>query len=180
MKFNITALFAMLCIIVTSCHNNNTTQVADNTFVHNNKVYKIIDNEIREIGDLNADTIKKFQVFKAKRKDLGTFDLTFVKPGASMVIKTLYRGNFLYYSVEILGLNDLKDNYSSGDFTVSFQDEYGFILHSVDIPLNELVGSVNSEGKVVMYHYNGKTEMSTDISSAIKTYDVGSNVHMPR
>ena len=57
--------FAPLLLSCTlfSCSNNNT-QIAENTFIHNDKVYKIIDNELREIGDLSASNIKKFEVLK--------------------------------------------------------------------------------------------------------------------
>jgi hypothetical protein len=166
-------------ISITACSSNKTTQVAENTFVYNNKVYKIIDNEIREIGNLNADTIKKFEVFRAKKLDLGSYDLSYVKAGATVSVKTLYRGNYLYYSVDILGFNNMKDGYSTGQFTLNFKDEFGFDLHSVEIPLGELVGSVDGNGKILFYHYNGKTEMSTDINSAIKTYSVSSSVKNP-
>jgi len=175
--FNLIVSILGVITIFSSCNSTPTTMVADNTFVHGSKVYKIIDNEIRELGDLNSDTIKKFQVFKAKTRDFGTQNLTFVKPGAKIALKVLYRGNYLYYSITLLGFNDIKSNYSTGQFTLNFLDDYGFILHSIDIPLNDLVGSVDNNNKIQFYQCTGKTEMSTDINSAIKTYEVNSSIH---
>jgi len=162
-----------------SCANNNT-QIAENTFIHNDKVYKIIDNELREIGDLSARDIKKFEVLKPKQRDLGEYSLAFVKQGASANLKTLYRGNYLYFSLKLYGLNDLQENFRVGALSIQFRDEYGFILHSAGISANDLVKVVNDQGAVEYYVYNGKTEMSTDINSAINSYDVSSSIVLRR
>lgn len=171
---NILSLFVLSSTML-SCSNNNT-QIAENTFIHKEKIYKIIDNELREIGDLNASDIKKFEVLKPKQRDMGTSTLEFVKPGALTQLKTLYRGNYLYYSLKVTGLNDLRENYTPGALTIQFLDEYGFILHSTDVPVTELVKDINDQGKVEFFEYNGKTEMSTDISSAIKSFTVNASI----
>ncbi|MCR8558402.1 hypothetical protein KXD93_12150 [Mucilaginibacter sp. BJC16-A38] len=164
--------FVMLCF---SCNSNNT-QIAENTFIHGDKIYKIIDNELREIGDLNAKDIKKFEVSKPNQRDLGSSTLDFVKPGAYTTLKALYRGNYLYYSLQLKGMNDLRDNYADGNLTIEFVDEFGFIIHSTEISIHDLVGMVGSDGKPVSFVYNGKTEMSTEINSAIKSYSVTSSI----
>jgi hypothetical protein len=171
MKIITKCLIAVLALSSSSCANNNT-QIAENTFVHGNKIYKIIDNELREIGDLGSNDIKKFEVSKPKQRDLGTSSLSFIKKDASTSLKALYRGSFLYYSLEVDGLNDLRENYDTGQFTIEFVDEFGFILHSTTIPTNEIVRIVDDNGNVHHLIYNGKTEMSTEINSAIKGYSV--------
>lgn len=175
MKLMTTSFFALTILFLSSCTNNNT-QIAENTFIHGNKIYKIIDNELREIGDLNAVDIKKFEVSKPNQRDLGTASLSFVKSGASTTLKALYRGNFLYYSLQINGLNDLKEKYEAGNLTIEFIDEFGFILHSTEISIHDLVGMVGADGKPTAFVFNGKTEMSTEINSAIKSYDVNSSI----
>jgi hypothetical protein len=160
----------LLSLLFSSCDRD--IQVGENTFVHKEKIYKIIDNELREIGDLSAREIKKFEVSKPKQKDFGNSSLSFVKPGASTTLKALYRGNYLYYSLRVYGINDLRDNYSSGALTIEFVDEFGFIMHATEIRTNDLVAMVGDDGKTDSFVYNGKTEMSTEINSAIKSYSV--------
>lgn len=173
-----TTLFLLSCTLI-SCANNNT-QIAENTFVHNDKVYKIIDNELREIGDLSAKDIKKLEVLKPKQRDMGEFSLAFVRQGASANLKTLYRGNYLYFSLKIYGLNDLQESFRGGALSIQFRDEYGFILHSTGISLNDLIKVVNDQGNAEYFVYNGKTEMSTDINSAINSFDVSSSIVLRR
>lgn len=179
MKTYHTASFLLITCALFSCSNNNT-QIAENTFIHNDKVYKVIDNEIREIGDLSASNIKKFEVLKPKQRDLGEYSLAFVKQGATAKLKTLYRGNYLYFSLKLYGLNDLQENFRPGALSIQFRDEYGFILHSTDIPANELIKVVNDQGVTEYFVYNGKTEMSTDINLAINSYDVSSSIELRR
>jgi len=173
-----TTLFLLSCTLI-SCANNNT-QIAENTFIHNDKVYKIIDNELREIGDLGAKDIKKFEVLKPKQRDMGEYSLAFVKQGANANLKALYRGNFLYFSLKIYGINDLQDNFRGGALSIQFRDEYGFILHSTNMSVSDLVKVVNDQGSVEYFVYNGKTEMSTDINSAIYSFDVSSSIVLRR
>ncbi len=171
----ITVVFSIL--FLTSCSSKETTQVAEGTFVHGSKVYKIVDNELSEIGDLNSDSIRKFQVTEPVKREFGDDDIYFVKDGASVSLDALYRGNTLYYNFYLSGLNDLKDSYESGHFIVQFLDEHGFILHSTTIPTNELTATVQgAEKTVVGYSTNGKTEMSSDIYKAIQNYTVSSTV----
>jgi hypothetical protein len=170
-------LMAVVSLLTLSCSSNNT-QIAENTFIHGNKIYKVIDNELREIGDLNAKEIRKFEVTKPKQRDLGKATLSFVKPGAYSRLKALYRGNFLYYTLYIQGLNDLRENYQSGRLTIEFIDEYGFILHSTEIAVNELTAMVGDDGKAEAFVYHGKTEMSTEINTSIRTYDVTAGIRL--
>ena len=168
------AYLAALVFALNSCTGD--TQIGKNTFVHQNKIYKIIDNELREIGDLSAKDIKRFEVSKPKQKDLGSSTLNFVKPGATTTLKALYRGNYLYYSLTLDGLDDLRDNYRPGTLTIEFIDEYGFIMHSTELPTGELIGLLGSYGKYSGFVYHGKTEMSTEINTAIRSYDVTASI----
>jgi hypothetical protein len=155
---------------------SNDVQIGDNTFVHKDKIYRVIDNEIREIGDLSAGNIKKFEVSSPKQKDLGTTSLSFVKEGASTSLKALYRGNFLYYTLTVDGINDLRDSYSPGELTIEFVDEYGFIMHSTKIETSDLTGMIGEDGKPHSFVYHGKTEMSLDINAAIRSYNVTAGI----
>jgi len=162
---------ATTLLLIVSCSKSDT-QIAENTFIHGHKIYKIIDNELREIGDLSASDIKKLEVSKPHQRNLGTSDLGFVRVGATTSVKALYRGNFLYYTLQLNGLNDLRDNYEVGRITVEFLDEFGFILHSTEILTSDLVRVVGEKGETEYFIYNGKTEMSTEINSAIAKYDI--------
>jgi hypothetical protein len=170
-----TSLAVLFITTMASCSGSDT-QIAENTFIHGKKIYKMIDNELREVGDLNASEIKKFEVSKPKQRDLGTSDLSFVKPGAFTRLKALYRGNFLYFSLEVDGINDLRENYQAGQLTLNFVDEFGFTLHSTEIPVGELVGMIGASGKPEAFSYSGKTEMSTEINAAIKKYEVTASI----
>lgn len=174
MKFIVHTLIFASAIFIISCKSD--TQIGENTFVHKDKVYRIIDNEVREIGDLSAKEIKRFEVSKSRQKDLGTSSLRFVKPGAYTTLKALYRGNYLYYTLTVNGLNDLRDSYNSGTLTVEFIDEFGFIMHATEIPTAELIGELGENGKYDDFIYHGKTEMSTEINAAIKRYDVTASI----
>src|ERR1700744_5535664 len=161
-------------LLLSACKNN--VQIGENTFIHEDKIYKIIDNEPREIGDLSTGNIKKFEVFKPKQRDFGNSSLSFVKQGATTSLKALYRGNYLYYSLRVEGLNDLRDNYSPGMLTIEFIDEYGFIMHSTEVASSDLVGLVGEDNKPQAFVYNGRTEMSVDINAAIKSYNVVASI----
>ena len=166
-----------LLIIFFCFDSNRTTQIGDNTFVYKTKVYKIVDNEITVIGDLKSDSIRKFQVQQPIKKEFGKGDLTYVKQGAYATLDALYRGNTLYFNLHIFGINDLKDNYAPGQFTIRFIDEFDFIIHSTEVPTNELTGLIGDDNKTIeAFRYNGKTEMSSDIYKAIKSYSVSSTV----
>ena len=165
-------LFMPAALMLLCACGSKDTQIADNTFIHGTKIYKVIDNEVREIADINND-VKKFEALKPTQHDFGKYELSWVRQDAHTNLKALYRGNFLYYNLTVHGLNDLKSSFSrTGRFTLQFLDEYGFILHEVEVPITELTGVVNDTGDLQYYTYNGKTEMSTEINSAIKKYDV--------
>ncbi|MBL4676902.1 MAG: hypothetical protein JKY70_11970 [Mucilaginibacter sp.] len=174
MKTIIFLLLSAGILFLTSCGSD--TQIGENTFVHKDKIYRVIDNEVREIGDLSAKEIKRFEVSKPKQKDLGMSSMSFVKPGAYATLKALYRGNFLYYTLTVNGLNDLRDSYNAGSLTIEFIDEFGFIMHSTEIRTNELIGELGDNGKYFDFIYHGKTEMSTEINAAIKRYDVTASI----
>ncbi|MFD0765262.1 hypothetical protein ACFQZI_10400 [Mucilaginibacter lutimaris] len=174
MQTKIYFIFFVGTVLIGACTSD--TQIGENTFVHNEKIYRVIDNEVREIGDLSSKEIKQFEVSRPKEKDFGTSSLSFVKPGAYTSLKALYRGNFLYYTLMINGLNDLRENYNGGTITVEFVDEYGFIMHATEIPTSELIGEMGEEGKYSDFIYHGKTEMSTEINAAIKKYDVTASI----
>jgi hypothetical protein len=170
-------LLYIICFVglaLSSC--NHDTQIGENTFVHEGKIYKVIDNELREIGDLSGKEIKKFEVSKPNQKDFGTSSLSFVKPGASTALKALYRGNYLYYTLSVEGINDLRDSYNTGTLTIEFVDEFGFIMHSTEIPTGELTGLLGDDGKYDGFVYHGKTEMSTEINTAITSYNVTASI----
>jgi len=159
-----------------SCGNDKASQIGENTFVYKSKVYKLIDNELTQIADLDEKGIRKFEILKPQRKTLGVTSLSYVKIGATGRVDALYRGNYLYFKLYLEGINDLKENYLPGRFTIEFADEYGFIIHSTEILTSDLIGYVGDEKKIDHYEYNGKTEMSTDINAAIKTYSISSTV----
>jgi hypothetical protein len=171
-------LFIFPCLVFLSAcsSHNDTVQVGENTFVSKNRVYKIIDNEIRIIGDLKSDSIKLFQIIKPVKRNFGNKNLNYIKEGAYANLNALYRGSILYYHLEIEGFNDLKEAYLPGTFTIEFEDEFGFILHSTAVSTAELIGLVNNSGAVEQYSYNGKTEMSTEIYRAIQRYSITSTI----
>lgn len=166
----------LLTGLISGCGVKETTQIAENTFVYKEKVYKIVDNELAMIGDLKSDSIRKFEILKPTQKDLGSADISFVKAGASTKLDALYRGNILYFKLFIIGINDLRDNYSTGMFTINFKDEFDFILHKTEISTNELTRVLDENNNINYFEYNGKTEMSTEINKSIKSYSVSSSV----
>ncbi len=169
-------LLVAFCFILVSCDTKRTTQIGENTFVRGDKVYRVIDNEINEIGDLSGKAVRKFEVLKPTEKSYGIHSLSYVKEGASAQLDALYRGNFLYYRLTLKNFTDLKSAYNPGVFTIEFMDEFGFIIHTTEVPTNELVGMMGDNNVIQSYVFNGKTEMSSDINKSIKTYDVASSV----
>ena len=161
----------LLLVLISACGSKETTQIAENTFVHNEKVYKIVGNEVSQIGDLSKD----IEPNKPTKKNLGTASLSYIKASATTKLVALYRGNTLYFKLNIIGLNDLR-NYNSGVFTVDFKDEFNFILHQTVIPTNELTSVLDDNNQISYFEYNGKTEMSSEINKVIKNYSIGSNV----
>ncbi len=166
----------VLGLLLASCDRNQTTQIGENTFVRGDKVYRVIDNEINEIGELSSKAVRKVEVLKPTEKNYGNHTLSYVKEGASTQLDALYRGNFLYYRLTLINFTDLKSGYNPGVFTIEFMDDFGFIIHTAQVPTNELIGMVGANNEVQSYVFNGKTEMSSDINKAIKEYSVSSTV----
>jgi len=178
MKRSHIALLAFYLITFSGCKSDGARQVGDNTFVFQGKVYKVIDNEVVEMADLNNEKIRKFEIMKPQQKTLGTADLSFVKAGATGKIDALYRGNYLYYKLDLEGINDLRDNYSTGRFTIQFLDQFGFIIHSAEIMTSDLTAEIGSYKQIERFEYLGKTEMSTEVNSAISTCSISSTVKL--
>lgn len=168
MKIKILAI-GIATTLLSACSSKDT-QIADNTFIRGDKIYKVIDNELREVADIDGK-VKKFEALKPKQRDFGRFDMSFVKVDAYTTLKALYRGNLLYYNLKVFGINNMNTSYNS-HITIEFLDEYGFILHKVEVAKAELTSIVDNDGNRLYYLYSGKTEMSTDINSAISTYNV--------
>ncbi len=164
-------LITLIAGLLSACGGKETTQIGENTFVHNEKVFKIVGNEVSQIGDLSTE----IELTKPIKQNLGTASLSYIKADATTKLESLYRGNILYFKLNIFGLNDLR-NYNSGVFTVDFKDEFDFILHQTVIPANELTSVLDDNNQISYFEYNGKTEMSSEINKAIKSYSVGSNV----
>ena len=162
---------AFITIFLIGCANDKATQVGENTFVYNNKVYKLIDNQLTKIADLQSKDSSKPQP-----KQFGSASISYLKEGATAEIIGLYRGNFLYFKMRILGLNDLKENYLPGRFTIEFTDEFGFVLNSILIDASDLVGTIGDDGKIEDFEYNGKTELSPNIFNVIKSFSVNSTI----
>lgn len=167
------SLFAGL---ISACGGKETTQIAENTFVHKEKVYKIVGNELTEIADLSLG----IKTSKLTKKDMGNVDISYIKDSATTKLETLYRGNILYFTLYIIGINDLKDNYSPGEITVCFKDEFNFFVHQTTIPTNELIKVVDPNNQIMYFEYNGKTEMSAEINQAIKRYNITSSIRKAR
>lgn len=166
-----TILTLIVMAILTSCNDDRTTQVGEGTFVHGNKVYKLVDNELTQIADLDSKDTSKPQ-----RKAFGNISISYVKAGASADLNVLYRAGILYFKLNLKGINDLKDNYSYGEFTIQFSDEFGFILQTTPVQINELIGMVGEDNKIQGFEYNGKTPMTSTIYNAIKMFSVSSTV----
>ena len=174
MKKNI--FLILFVTLLTSCSRNKTIQIGENTYVHDEKVYRIIDNQITKLGDMDIDEITESKVLNPKVKDYGKNDMSFVKPDAFTELKAVYRGNVLYFKVSIKGFNDLNQGYRQGGFTLNFVDEFNFTIHNTEIPISDLTTIVNDEGTPLYYEYNGNTEMSSEVNKAIKSYSLSSSV----
>lgn len=166
-------LYCLLVVIIffTGCDDDKAVQVGENTFVYNGNVYKLIDNELTRLSEIeSSDSIKP------KLREFGNASISFVKEGASAQINGLYRGNYFYFKLRILGLNDLREKYAMGQFIIEFTDEYGYVLHSTPILVSDLIGIIGDNSKIQYYEYNGKTEMNPNIFNVIKTFSVSSTV----
>jgi hypothetical protein len=158
-----------------SCNNSpGAIPIADNTFVHNETVYKVIDNEITELANLDNDSISKSEVLNPNLKSYGVTSLGFVKPGASADLKAVYRGDQLFFKLRLEGINDLRSSYSGGGFSINLTDEYDFQLHTIPVDKNEMIAIVDKNGDPTYFEYNGKAQMSSEVYKAIKDFSVSS------
>ena len=184
MKLNFLIIFLVL-LSITSCGNEEQSQkdgpvdkpvpICENSFVYNDKVYKVINNELLQIGDLNDTSIRILKTSKSQVQYLGNVSLEFVKSGAEANISCIYRGNDLYFRLELTGINDLKRNFNSGKFIIEFKDALGFVINSFEISTSQLVGDMLN-GEIVSYSYDGKIELNKDAEEAISKYDISSTV----
>jgi hypothetical protein len=150
--------------------------IGEDAFVYKEKVYKLLNNELLQIGDLKSANIRKFEISKPKLKYLGVTSIGFVKKGASVDVNSVYRGNYLYFSLRFDGINDLRENFMPGSFTADFLDEFGFMIYSVNIPTNEIIQTIGSDGLTAHYDYNGKIELSIEAEMAIEKCQMESTV----
>ncbi|GGG23168.1 hypothetical protein [Christiangramia forsetii] len=162
------------CLFTVSCNNSNAIPIADNTFVLNEKVYKVIDNEITELANLNNDSISKSEVLNPNLKSYGETSLGYVKYGASAELKAVYRGDQLFFKLRLDGINDLRSSYSGGGFSINLTDEYDFQLHTIPVDKNEMIAVVDENGDPTYFEYNGKAQMSSEVYKAIKDFSVSS------
>ena len=174
--------FIIFCII--GCNDDpktsrpQPTAVGENTFVYKGKLYKLLNNELLQISNLDSSPIRKLEISKPTLKDLGDASIDYIKKGASARVKSVYRGNFLYFRLRLDGINDLKENYYPGKFTVEFLDEYGFEINAMDVLTSDLVGEMDDYGKIETYTFNGKMEISIEAEAAISKVSIASTVKL--
>jgi hypothetical protein len=152
--------------------------IGENTFVYNGKLYKLSNNELLQISNLDSSHIRKLEISKPSLKDLGEASLNYIKKDASVKIASVYRGNYLYFRLLLHGINDLMEDYYPGKFTVEFLDEYGFVINSVDFLTSELVGNMGEDGAIHAFEYNGKMEINIEAEAAISKCSVSSTVKL--
>jgi hypothetical protein len=150
--------------------------IGEGTFVYKERVYKLLNNEVLQIGDLKSTAIRKFEISTPKLKYLGRATIDFVKKEASVDVNSVYRGNYLYFMLRFDGINDLRDNYLPGSFTVEFLDEFGFMIYSVNIPTSDIIRTVGADGTTDHFEYNGKIELSIEAETAISRCSMESTV----
>jgi hypothetical protein len=158
-----------------SCRHD-TIHIGENTFVHNEKVYRIIDNQITDLGTLDVDSIVKSRVVNSVLRDFGRNEMDHVRKGAYSELRAVYRGDVLYFKIGIYGLNDLRERYAGGALILNLQDQYGFQIHTFVVQATELTRIVGDSNKTLYYEYNGKTQMSSEVNQAISTYSVASSL----
>jgi hypothetical protein len=112
-----------------------------------------LNNELLQISNLDSSRIRKLEISKPTLKDLGDATVDYIKKGASASVKSVYRGNFLFFRLRLDGINDLKENYYPGKFTVEFLDEYGFEINAMDVLTSDLVGEMDDYGKIANYTF---------------------------
>lgn len=166
-----------LLIFITACRQKvETIQIGENTFVHQEKVFRVIENQITELGNLNSDSLAKSTVLSQKLKDFGRYNMDYVKPGAATLLSGVYRGDIFYFRAEVFGLNDLTERYSGGGLTFDFLDEFGFQIQTITVLQNELTRIVGDNDKTLYFQYYGKTQMSSEVYRSLASYSVSSSL----
>lgn len=170
-------LFAGLGVISTACQSNKNkaVQVGDNAFIHDNKVYKIIDNQITLLQDMDKDTIAKSSILEPKMKMFERDTLNFIKEGARAGLVGVYRGDQFYFTLRINGFDNLREDYR-GSLTINLKDQYGFNLHSIEAGVGDFVRVVNDKGQTRYFSYDGTTQMNSHIFRAIDDYGISSSL----
>lgn len=157
---------------------HDTIHIGENTFVHNEKVYRVIDNQVTDLGTLDSDSIVKSRVINSVLRDFGRDDMDHVKRGAYSELRAAYRGDILYFKIGIYGLNDLRERYAGGALILNLQDQYGFQIHTFAVQASELTRIVGDKNETLYYEFNGKTQMSSEVNEAISTYSVASSLRV--
>ena len=178
MKKYLLIAFIGIITLLSSCGdiNNDATQIGENTFIHKSKDYSIINNQITELGNFKSDTIAKSTVLSLELIGYGKYSLSHIKKEASSNLGAVYRGDILYFKMDINGLNDLREKYNRGELSLNFLDVYGFEIHKTPIKIGELIRIADSNDETLNFEYNGKTQMSSEIHKAIFTYSVSSSL----
>lgn len=78
---------ALLIIFLIGCNSDKTTQIGENAFVSKSKVYKLIDNELVQVADLDSKNIRKLEILKPQIKTIGNSSLSFIKEGLLQNLK---------------------------------------------------------------------------------------------
>jgi hypothetical protein len=176
------AMGALIFSLLMGCQTDPKTAgdtaipIGEGTFIYKRIVYKLLNNELLQISDLDSPHIRKLEISKPALKYLGEASIDFVKKGASGNISSVYRGNYLYFRLRLHGINDLKDNFYPGNFTIEFLDEFGFVINSIDVQTSELIREVGDDGTTDSYEYNGKMELSKEAETAISSCSITSSV----
>lgn len=172
-------VFVLMALgIMTSCSNKRSeaTPIGENTFVYDAKVFRIIDNEVTQLGNLETDSITKTAVLNPILKNYGSIEMDYIREGATSELTAVYRGDMFYFKMELYGLNDLRAKYLSGTLAINFLDEYGFQIHSTSVDMTELIQIVGDDNEPVNFEYNGQTQMSSEVYQAIATYSISSSL----
>jgi len=171
-----TPIIVCISLSLFSCTKSTTIQIGENTFMYNGTVYRIIDNQITELGSMESDSIPKSTVLRPQLKNFGQYSLGYIKAQATSTLLGVYRGDVLYYKLEINDLNDLRDRFSGGAITLNFLDSYGFEIQKTDIPMSDLVSVLNDSNKTIRFEFNGKVQMSSEMHRSIIAYSVSSSL----
>ncbi|MEQ8474795.1 hypothetical protein [Fulvivirga sp.] len=168
-------IFIYLALIVLiACEK--TTMVGNNTFVHDSKVYRVIDTEIMELGNLKTDIFTRSEVLNSSLREFDKKNMDFVKDGAYTNLSAVYRGDILYFKLDLYGLNSLRSNYRGGGLTINFLDDYGFILHDTYIEMTNMVRIIGANNETNNFEFNGKSQMSSEVYTSIVSYSVSSSL----